>query len=223
MADASNIFQRRLRQALAEKGMRAVDLSAATGISKARISQYTNGVYVPKSKAACLIAKALGVTEAWLLGLNDDDPFKAPISPDNSEISEVIDDSKIYSIPVFESVSAGFGAYAADEVVDHIPTIINNPYDVEDTIAIRVTGDSMIPKIEDGDIIVVRRQTSVDSGSIGVVLLDGGEGLVKIIEYGSTWIKLRSINENYPVMCFNGKDVQRLRVVGKVRQIIKSL
>lgn len=220
MADASNIFQRRLRQALAEKGMRAVDLSAATGISKARISQYTNGVYVPKSKAACLIARTLGVTEAWLLGLEDNEPSE---SSDDSEISEVIDDSKIYSIPVFESVSAGFGAYAANEVVDHIPTIINNPYDVEDTIAIRVTGDSMFPKIEDGDIIVVRRQTSVDSGSIGVVLLDGGEGLVKIIEYGSTWIKLRSINEKYPVMCFNGQEVQRLRVVGKVRQIIKSL
>ena len=59
MADPTNIFQRRIRQALAEKGMRAVDLSNATGISKARISQYTNGVYVPKSKAACLIAKAL--------------------------------------------------------------------------------------------------------------------------------------------------------------------
>ena len=218
MSDSPNVFQKRLKQALAEKGMRPVELAAATGISKARISQYTNGVYVPKSKAACLIASALGVSEAWLLGMTD-----SRKRSERSNISEVISSDKIYRIPVFESVSAGFGAYAVNEVVDYIPTIINNPYDVEDTIAIRVTGDSMYPKIEDGDIIVVRRQTSVDSGSIGVVLLDGGEGLVKIIEYGSTWIELRSINEKYPVQRFQGAEVQRLRVVGKVQQIIKKL
>lgn len=217
MSDTENIFQRRLRRALAEKGMKPVELAAVTGISKARISQYTNGVYVPKSKASCLIARALGVSEGWLLGMDDEK------SREGSNVSEIIDGDKIYKVPVFESVSAGFGAYAVDEIVDYVPTIINNPYDVEDTIAIRVTGDSMYPKIEDGDIIIVRRQTSVDSGSIGVVLLDGGEGLVKIIEYGSTWIELRSINERYPVMRFDGAEVQRLRVVGKVRQIIKRL
>ena len=203
---------------MAEKGMKSVELAAATGLSKARISQYTNGVYVPKSHAACLIANALGVSEAWLLGMEDE---KRRVR--HSDISEVIESDKIYKIPVFESVSAGFGAYAENEIVDYIPTIITNPYDVDDTIAIRVTVDSMYPKIEDGDIIIGRRQTSVDSGSIGVVLLDGGEGLVKIIEYGSTWIELRSINENYPVQRFDGAEVQRLRVVGKVQQIIKRL
>lgn len=218
MSDMSKVFQSRLRQALAEKGMKPAELAAATGISKASISQYTNGVYMPKSQAVCLIAKTLGVSEAWLLGLTDSERER-----ERSNVSEVIGSDKIYSIPVFESVSAGFGAYAINEIVDHIPTIINNPYDVDDTIAIRVTGDSMYPKIENGDIIIVRRQTSVDSGSIGVVLLDGGEGMVKIIEYGSTWIELRSINEKYPVQRFEGAEVQRLRVVGKVQQIIKRL
>lgn len=218
MSDVSKIFQSRLNRALSERGMKPVELAAATGLSKARISQYTNGVYIPKSKAACLIAKALGVSEAWLLGLTD-----SAADTERSNISEVIENNRIYKIPVFESVSAGFGAYAVNEIVDYVPTIITNPYDVEDTIAIRVTGDSMYPKIEDGDIIIVRRQTSVDSGSIGVVLLDGGEGLVKIIVYGSTWIELRSINERYPVQRFDGAEVQRLRVVGKVRQIIKRL
>lgn len=217
MSDLTDVFKNRLRQALSEKEMKPVELAAATGISKARISQYTNGVYVPKSQAVHLIARALGVSEAWLLGMDVEK------QPERSNVSEVIGGDRIYRIPVFESVSAGFGAYAANEIVDYIPTIITNPYDVDDTIAIRVTGDSMYPKIEDGDIIIVRRQTSVDSGSIGVVLLDGGEGMVKIIEYGSTWIELRSINEKYPVQRFEGAEVQRLRVVGKVQQIIKKL
>ena len=50
------------------RGMRAADLARDTGLSKARISQYTNGIYEPKQKALCQIAKALHVNELWLMG-----------------------------------------------------------------------------------------------------------------------------------------------------------
>lgn len=122
----------------------------------------------------------------------------------------------IYSIPVFETVSAGFGAYASNEVVDYIPVLIKNPYDVKSTIAIKVKGDSMYPKIEDGDVIIVRKQTSVDNGDIAVLLLDGEEGLVKKVMYGKDWIELVSVNPEYKTRRFEKEEVLRLRVVGKV-------
>lgn len=122
----------------------------------------------------------------------------------------------IYKIPVFETVSAGFGAYASNEVIDYIPVLINNPYDVKSTIAIKVKGDSMYPKIEDGDVIIVRKQTSVDSGDIAVLLLDNEEGLVKKVMYGKDWIELISINPEYKTRRFEKEEVLRLRVVGKV-------
>lgn len=210
-------FSERLKKALTAAQMRPSQLAAATGLSKARISQYMNGIYTPKSQAAFLIARALNVSEAWLIGEG------GPMERERTNISEIVSSGKVYTIPLFESVSAGFGAYAADEIVDYLPTVINNEYDVDDTIAIRVTGDSMYPKIEDGDIIIVRKQESVDSGDISVVLLDGDEGLVKVVEYGSSWVELHSLNEEYPVQRFEGAEVQRLRIVGKVRQIIKML
>lgn len=145
-----------------------------------------------------------------------------PLHPE-SNISCVIPQDNIYKIPVFETVSAGFGAYASDEVLDYIPVILSNPYDVEDTIAIKVKGDSMYPKIEDGDIIVVRKQDSVDSGDIAVLLLDGDEGLVKKVVYGDTWIELYSINPEYKTRRFENEEVLRLRVVGLVKQVIKTL
>lgn len=122
----------------------------------------------------------------------------------------------IYRIPVFETVSAGFGAYASSEIIDYIPVLINNPYDVKSTLAIKVKGDSMYPKIEDGDIIIVRKQTSVDSGDIAVLLLDNEEGLVKKVVYGKDWIELISINPEYKPRRFDKEEVLRLQVVGKV-------
>ena len=117
---------------------------------------------------------------------------------------------------MYETVSAGFGAFAQDEILEYLPVVITNPYDARDTIGIRVKGNSMYPKIEDGDIIIVRKQESVDSGSIAVLLLDGEEGLVKRVEYGPDWIDLISINPEYAPRHFEKEEVLRLRVVGLV-------
>lgn len=139
-----------------------------------------------------------------------------------SNISQIFPSDKIYKIPVFASVSAGFGAYAEEDIIEYMPIVIDNPYDVPNMLGIRVHGNSMYPKIEDGDIVIVRKQESVDSGSIAVILIDGEEGVVKKVVYGDDWIELHSINPEYMVRRFEGEEVQRLRVVGIVKGTFKS-
>ena len=60
----------RLSEGLALRGMRATDLAEKTGINKTTISYYMNGKTVPRSSKLYLIAQALNVSEAWLLGYN---------------------------------------------------------------------------------------------------------------------------------------------------------
>ena len=205
---------KRIKQAREGRNMSQEELGKQLGLNKSTIQRYESG-QVQRIKLPILenMAKILNVNPSWIV-LKTNDP-EIPREPSN--ISTVLGGENIYRIPVFESVSAGFGIYAVDEIVDYIPVVIKNPYDADDTIAIKVSGNSMYPKIEDGDIIIVRRQTSVDSGDIAVVLLDNDEGLVKRVVYGSTWIELQSINsEKFPPRRFNGAEVQRLRVVGLV-------
>jgi repressor LexA len=90
-------------------------------------------------------------------------------------------------------------------------------------IWVRVQGDSMFPKIEDGDKILIRLQDSVDSGQVGIVLIDGEEAVVKKINYDTDYIELISFNPYYPPRRFEGSDVQRIRVVGLVREVNKEL
>lgn len=66
----SETFKDRLNKAMALRNMKAIDLSEKTGISKARISQYVNGIYTPKSKSTYIIAQALNVSETWLMGID---------------------------------------------------------------------------------------------------------------------------------------------------------
>jgi signal peptidase I len=104
-----------------------------------------------------------------------------------------------------------------------MPVYLPNPAEYEWTLCIKVKGDSMYPKIEDGDIIQVRKQEDVDSGSIAVVMVDDDDGLVKIVWKNSDGIVLQSINPEYAPMHFQGKDAQRVRIVGIVTQIIKGV
>lgn len=177
---------------------------------RSSIAKIESGERDIRQKKLIEFAKALNTTPQWLMGYEE-----------KTNISAVYQ-KNIRMIPVFESVSAGFGAYADDQILDYCPFIINSEKEAAETIAIRVSGDSMSPKIEDGDIIRVHKQESVDSGSIAVVLLDGEEGLVKKVVYGSDWIELHSINPYYPIRRFEGEEVLRLRVVGLVKGVFHA-
>lgn len=212
-------FHQQLKKAMSIRNISQAELCEKTKIPKSAMSQYVSGSFKPKQERTYLIAKALNVNEAWLMGYED---VLMDIQKLESNIQS-LDQSKVYNIPVFESVSAGFGAYASDYIVDYMPIYVSNPADAKDMLCIKVKGDSMYPKIEDGDTVVVRKQSSVDSGSIAVVLIDNEEGFVKKVVYSENLIELISINPEYAPKRFEGKNVLRVSVVGVVKQIIKEV
>ena len=190
------------------------EIGNAVGVSKSTVKKWESG-YISNMKRdkISLLAKVLQISPTKLI--DDDDPIESNAT--------ILPQSDIRMIPLYESVSAGFGAAARDCVIDYIPTVIHNPYEAAETIAIRVSGDSMYPKIEDGDTIVVHKQSSVDSGQIAVVLIDGEDAVVKKVKYGSNWVDLISINPEFKTRHFEDEELDRLRVLGLVRQIIKTV
>lgn len=186
-------------------------ITAELKISRGSITNWKNGSE-PQPLTLKKIADYFGVTLEYLL--REDDA--------QSETVE-LDPSSLYMIPLFENASAGFGAYASDQIDDYMPLYFANPAEATNTICIKVRGDSMYPKIEDGDIIQVHKQSDVASGDIAVVLLDGDQGLVKKVTFGTDWLELHSINPMYPPMHFDGASLARVRIVGLVTQVVKGI
>ncbi len=199
----------RMRLRRLELGYSYQDLADKTGFNKSTLQRYETGKTnkLPLDKAK-IIASALETTVEALMG------FGSCCEPTAS--------SEVFSIPVFDSVSAGFGCYADSSAVGCKPTILANASEAGEYLWINVKGDSMSPKIEDGDMILVRRQDSVESGSVAVVMVDD-EAVVKKLKYGKGWAELHSFNPYYPVRRFEKQEAQRIKVVGLVKEVCKKL
>lgn len=79
----------RIKKALYIKGMKQSDLCRLTKIPKSALSQYISGAFEPKQDRIYLMAQALNVSEAWLMGL--DVPMERQVkkvSPSESDLSE---------------------------------------------------------------------------------------------------------------------------------------
>nr|DAO96093.1 MAG TPA: Repressor protein CI [Caudoviricetes sp.] len=69
--EAATLFRVRLEQALSMSGIKASDLAKMTGVSQATLSQYRSGYSAPRKHRLLALAQALGVSAAWLAGLED--------------------------------------------------------------------------------------------------------------------------------------------------------
>jgi repressor LexA len=127
---------------------------------------------------------------------------------------------KTIEVPIYTPTAAGFGHYADNEIIGYKEVAAEWVDNFEDYCIVRVDGDSMSPKFNDNDLLLIKNQDSVDSGTIAVVLVDGEKSFVKRVIYENDWIELVSINPEYPPIRFEGKDVERVRVFGTVERCI---
>lgn len=210
------MFKKNFEILCVEKGVSPTAACKAIGLSNAAYSKWSDGSE-PRPATLIKLANYFGVS---IEALTADTPPKLPEEPEQTLIA--LEANSTYMVPLYENVSAGFGALAIDSIVDHIPLYFKTRSEAERTICIRVRGDSMSPKIEDGDIVQVRKQETVDSGSLAVVLIDGEEGLIKYVTYEQEAIELRSVNPKYKPLRFVGQETLRIKVVGLVKLILKS-
>ena len=185
----------------------------ALGLSPAAATKWRSGA-IPRETTLLKIADYFNVSVDYLLGKEN--------APDVKSNAIILDPAKTRMIPVYESVSAGFGTVAQNLILEYMPIYIHSDLEASETICIKVTGDSMSPEIDNGDIIQVHKTSAVDSGDIAVVLVDGEEALVKKIVYDESCMELHSINPAYPTVRFCGADLMRVQILGVVKNTLRD-
>ena len=214
----------RINQIMKEKRLRQIDvLNLAKPFqekfnikfSKSHLSQYVNGKSNPDNEKIFLLSKVFGVTEAWLLGY--DVPRYERL--EEAKINEPQPPQGL-QIPVLGTVAAGIPISAVEDILDYeeVPQSWENQGEF---FGLRIKGDSMQPKMDDGDVVIVRQQSDANSGDTVIALVNGDDATCKKLQKTENGIMLVSTNPNYLPMFFTNEEIVTKPVVilGKVVEL----
>lgn len=222
MNDLVDTFANRLKTAIRIRNIKPVELSEKTGIDKSKISSYMSGRYKAKQDGVYLLAKALDVSEAWLMGCNV--PMERNVDDILKKIGAIpLSEIDTVNIPILGKVKAGYDYLAQENIIDYIAFKVNGA-DKENYYALNVVGDSMEPLFDDGDTVIVHKQDDFENGDNCVVLINGNEATVKKVYKGTTGIELKAINPYYPPKIFTKEEMEELpvKVIGVVEKSIRN-
>lgn len=186
-----------------EKKIRQDELAKVLSISPSAVGMYERDEREPNDEITLKLAEYFGVSTDYLLGKSDNRNSDIPVS----------------KIPILGTVKAGYDWLAEENIVDYI-TLKENIPNVGEYYALRITGDSMLPLLAEGDLVIVHDQDDVESGQTAVVLINGEEATVKKVVKTNEGIELHAMNPYYPVKKFTFKDMQRIpvKIIGRVRE-----
>jgi len=217
---------KRIKELRKQRGISAETIAEHLGTNPTTIYRYEKGD-IEKMPITILepIAKLLGCTPGYLMGWEDDKGNKVP--PKDPEprdpnkrpaCFDVFVDA--YAIPLLGRVAAGCPLYDEGNIIGKV-YVSPDLHDTDELYALTVKGDSMIPRIHDGDVLIVKHQDDADSGQLVVVQINGNEGVVKKLQKYRDGIALVSLNPAYEPMHFSNDEIESLpvRVVGKVLEV----
>ncbi len=175
-------------------------------ISQQAYAKYETGTASPSLDVLKAMSEFFEVDTNFILG----------IAPKSARLN-------IKKIPVLGRVQAGIPMEAIEEILDYEEIRPSDPN--AEYFALKIIGDSMEPRIYDGDIVIVQKQPDVNSGEIAVVLIDGNDATCKKIIKQGNGITLVALNIKYDPLYFSNKDVNEFSfvVLGKVVEIRSKL
>lgn len=126
-------------------------------------------------------------------------------------------------VPVYGSVPAGIPIDAIEEISGYeqiTPELARSGK----FIALRIKGDSMMPQICNGDIVIVRLQADADTGDTVVVMIGDGEATCKKLRKESSGVWLLPNNPTYEPIYYTNEEINELpvTVVGRVIELRRS-
>ena len=215
-------FAQRLRAGLDARQMTQAELSSRSKISKSSISHYLKGDWEGKQDAVYSIAQVLNVSEAWLMG------YDVPMDAEHATPSQPAQKATIPPgfepmpemdmVPLVGRIACGTPITAKQNV----ERIVCVPSKWRSTFTLTCKGDSMEPRIHDGDLVAIRKQPEVENGEIAAVRI-GEEATLKHVYLHENFIELRPENPAFNSIILSREDMNDVVIEGKAVGLCRDI
>ena len=153
-------FSELLKQCRKKQGVSQAELAAKLGVTQQAVGKWESGKSSPDPSTVARIAELLNTTADYLLGLY------RPVSNVSAPEERFFGSYSESLIPVIGTVKAGYGALAFEEDYGQEYARVKDP---SNYFYLVVRGDSMEPRIQDGDLALVHKQDTLENGDLGVL------------------------------------------------------
>ena len=202
----SNDIAMRIKQIAKVQHIKTSDMFESIGLGKNTLTNFKTSM--PKADNLAKIADYLNCSVDYLLGRNFDDEFVNCFTCTTRR--RFVLDVKTIILPLYRTPSsAGTGSILFDDVPVEYMNVAKTTKTIDADFMIEIRGDSMIPKYNDGDIVLVKQSESIYENEIGVFILNG-ESFVKKMGKGC----LISLNPAY--LPIELREFDSVRCAGKV-------
>lgn len=193
--------------------------SKRSSLSKGYISMLENNINPRNNKP---ITPTLTTLKKIASGMNTDVDSLLKMMDSTQKIN-LFDDTVLPSsieIPVLGRVAAGIPITATEYIIDTEEISLAMASDGE-YFALQIKGDSMEPKISNGDVVIVRKQSDADDGDLVIALVNGDDAVCKRLKKYEGGIALLSNNPSYEPLYFSNKEIddKPVSIIGKVKEL----
>ena len=199
----------RLKELRKQNNITQEQLATALNIERSSIGKYEspNKPVTPPPDVLLRIAKYFGVSVDYLIGNS------------SASVSRMGNSGNI-RVPVLGDVAAGIPIEAVQDIVDYEEIDAAMAASGE-FFGLRLKGSSMEPRMRDGDVVIVRKQSDAETGDTAVVMVNGDNATVKRIKKGSSGITLIPNNPAYDPVFYSNDEIVSLpvRILGKVVEL----
>lgn len=202
---------KRIRELRISAGLSQDELAKKTGYNdRSSIAKIEAGkVDLTQSKLVAF-ADALNTTPGYLMGWEPDN--KPPIPAGFQPLPQRDRIPRVGQIACGTPILAEENVEAYDEV----------PSEWHADFTLLCQGDSMEPKIKDGDVVAIHSQPMVENGEVAAVLIDG-EATLKRVFLFDDHIELRAENPTFPTILRIGEDMNTITIEGKAVGLCRKL
>lgn len=224
----------RIKNLIDLKKLTQKEVAEKLDITEATLSRYITGQRKPTGDTLIQLSNILETTIDYILKGEKETANVKPLKVDkdiklklntikknNSSNSTGVDLSTLPKLDIIGTVRAGVGGIAYEDNMGTEYAYTANA-SKETHFYLKVKGNSMEPKISEGDLALVHIQNDVESGSLAIVLVDGEEGVIKKVVKKPNSIELHSFNPYYPTRVFAYEEMNSIKIIGKVIKIISS-
>ena len=201
----------RMHELRTEKGISMKEAAARLGMPYTTYVNYEKGTREPNSETLILLAEFYNTSIDYLVGKSSN-PKPAAVPPGFDPLPPMD------QVPLVGRIACGQPITAEENIED----IVSVPSAWRATFTLKCIGDSMEPRIKDGDLVAIRSQPQVENGEIAAVLI-GSEATLKHVYLHDDYIELRPENPAYPSIIRNKADMNDVTIEGKAVGLCRGL